>query len=182
VPASRIYLTGFMSSGKSTVGPILANVLGHEYLDLDGDIEARAGRSTASLFAEEGEAAFRRLEAEALRATGARERLVVSLGGGALASEDNLAWTLDHGTVVYLRLSADALAERLRRSRTERPLLRDDRGEPLSAKALHARIESLLGRRERFYEQAHLVIDTERQHVGETVDAVVAALRRYERQ
>ena len=175
----RVYLTGFMGSGKSTVGPILANVLGYAFVDLDEVISVQAGKPIPRIFAEEGEAAFRALEASALRETAGRERLVVALGGGALAAEDNLRWTLDHGIIVYLRVSLDQLIRRLRRGRAVRPLLLDDAGHLLSTAALREKINAMMDRRAPFYERAQIVVDINNQRVGITVDEVMKALRKY---
>lgn len=178
----RIYLTGFMGSGKSTIGPILGNVLGYSFVDLDDAIEAKAGKPVRHIFAEEGEAVFRALEASAMRETGNRQRLVVALGGGALTIEENLVWALDHGIVIYLRVPVKQLVQRLRRSRTVRPLLRDASGRLLSATALRDKVAALMDRREPFYLQAHLVVDVDDLRVGLTVDKVVQALRQYRRE
>lgn len=175
----RIYLTGFMGSGKSTIGPILANVLGYGFVDLDETIAERAGKPVPRLFAEDGEAAFRALEATMLRETAGRDRVVVALGGGALTIEDNLQWALANGAVVYLKVSLDALIRRLRRGRSERPLLLDDAGRPLSTTALRAKVQALMDRREPFYARAHVVVDIANQRVGVAVDEVVRAVRRY---
>ena len=177
----RIYLTGFMGSGKSTVGPILANVLGYAFVDLDEAVAGRAGKPVSRIFAEEGEAAFRALEAALLRETAARDHMVYALGGGALAAEANLRWALEHGIVVYLRVSLDALIRRLRRGRIARPLLLDAAGQPLSTVALREKIQAMMDRRAPFYERAHIIVDIANQRVGVTVDEVEKALRRYRR-
>lgn len=179
---TRIYLTGFMGCGKSTIGPILANVLGYDFVDLDDAIREAAGRSVQRIFEEEGEDAFRALERLALTATGVRDHVVVALGGGALTYEANLQWTLAHGTIVYLFVPLDRLVRRLQRSRTVRPLLHDAEGRRLSSKALEEKVSGLLNRRELFYRQAHLTVNTGGMHVGAAVDAVVQALRQYARQ
>ena len=176
---SRVYLTGFMGSGKSTVGPILANVLGLRAFDLDVDVARRAGAPVAAFFAAHGEPAFRALEADALRATAALDGVVVATGGGALAREPNLSWALDHGTVVYLRLPAAALADRLARSRNVRPLLLGPDGERLSADALLARVAALLEAREPFYLRAHAIVDADLRSIGLTVDAAARAVERF---
>lgn len=168
-----------MGSGKSTLGPILANVLGYGFEDLDAQIEARAGKPPAAVFADEGEVAFREMEAALLRESGERERIVMALGGGALASEANLRWTLEHGRVVYLRVEAARLARRLWWSPNERPLLLGEDGKVLSKAALQNRVEAMLVRREQFYRRAHVTINVGEMGVGETVDAVVKALRKY---
>ena len=177
----RIYLTGFMGSGKSTIGPILANVLGYAFVDLDETIAERAGKPIARIFAEDGEASFRALETRLLRETAAREHMIYALGGGALAAEANLHWALAHGTVVYLRVSLDQLIRRLRRGRVTRPLLLDASGQPLAVAALREKIQAMMDRRAPFYERAHVVIDIGNQRVGITVDEVVKALRRHRR-
>ena len=175
----RIYLTGFMGSGKSTIGPILANVLGYDFVDLDEAIEERAGKPVPRIFAEDGEAAFRALEATMLRETAEHDHVVVALGGGALIAEANLQWALANGAVVYLKVSLDALIRRLRRGRIVRPLLLDAAGRRLPAADLREKIRALMDRREPFYERAHVVVEIADQRVGITVDEVVRAVRRY---
>jgi len=177
----RVYITGFMGSGKSTIGPILANVLGYAFVDLDETIEARAGKPVQRIFSEEGEAAFRTLEAETLRETAAQERVVVALGGGALIHEDTLPWVLAHGVVVYLRVPLDELVQRLRRGRVVRPLLLDAAGRLLTTAALREKVGAMLDHRAPFYEQAHVVVDMANQSVGVAVDEVVKALRPFNR-
>lgn len=176
MPPTRIYLTGFMGSGKSTVGPLLAERSGYAFLDLDDAVAERAGRSVAAVFAESGEAAFRTFEAAALRTTGTLARTVVALGGGAVAADANLDWTLEHGTLVYLRLPADELARRLATAAADRPLLQDPGGGPLAESALTERIATLLAGREPFYERAHVIVDAAGQTVEETVEAVWEAM------
>ncbi|MBN2171042.1 MAG: shikimate kinase [Candidatus Krumholzibacteriota bacterium] len=108
----RITLLGFMAAGKSTLGPILAGRAGLEFVDLDEAVAATRGRSVAELFARDGEAVFRRLEAEALAALAAREDLVLALGGGAVEVEQNHAYIRSsHG--VYLRWPWPVLSRRL---------------------------------------------------------------------
>ena len=148
-----------MASGKSTVGPRLADALSYAFLDLDDAIEARAGCSIPDLFAREGEAAVRELERRLLRETAGRERVVVALGGGALTKEDNLRWARAHGTVVYLRVPADVLVRRLQAARPDRPLLLDEAGAPLEPDALRHRIQTMLDERVAMYERADLIVD-----------------------
>ncbi len=175
-PATRnlkLYLTGFMGSGKSTVGPHVAEALGYAFVDLDAVIEKQAGRPIPQIFETEGEAAFRQMERAALRATAGQRHVVVALGGGALVDEANLRWALRHGRVVYLRASAETLAERLAASGTCRPLLLDVQGSALPAADLQARIEKLLAERRPFYERADVIVEADA-----SPEAVAAAVVR----
>lgn len=175
----RIYLTGFMGSGKSTAGAIVANVLGVAFEDLDDTIAAEAGRSVARLFEDEGEAAFRARERAALEATARHEAAVIAVGGGALAQPGSMAWARSQGLVVYLALSLDALAERLAHVSTPRPLLLGADGQRLGEQALRERIAGLLAAREPIYRRAHVTLDTDTLALGPMVDAIVAAVRRH---
>lgn len=169
-----------MGSGKSTIGPILANVLGYEFTDLDERIEADLGMPIRAYFLAEGEGAFREAERRVLEETTQWTAHVVSLGGGAMAQEANARMILEAGTVVYLRASVSELQRRLRRSR-HRPMLLDDQGRRLPPDELMQRIRMLLDAREPSYMQAHLLVDIDNRHVGQTVDDVVRLLRRSER-
>jgi len=156
---SRIYLTGFMASGKSTVGPLLAREVGYRFIDLDAFVEAREGQPLAGLFASGGEAAFRSAERAALEETTRMARVVVSTGGGTLANEANLQTALGAGVVVHLRAPEPLVLRRLRRGRL-RPLLLDAHGERLTGAALEARVQELLAARAPFYARAHLTVDS----------------------
>ncbi len=175
---TRIYLTGFMGSGKSTLGPMVANVLGYEFVDMDVLLENEFGCTIAEVFRRNGEAAFREAESRLVRETANREETVVAVGGGALARENNLSFALDHGLVVYLRWPAMALARRLVHS-TDRPMLFDEKGERLSIEGLVARIQRLLEEREPYYLRAQVCVDLGTRPIGFAVDAVVHAIRRW---
>ncbi len=167
VPA-RIYLTGFMGSGKSALGPRLADQLGYDFVDLDRRIEQEAGCTIQAIFANRGEEAFRRLEAEGLRAASRGDRIVIALGGGAVAREENMRLVRSQGCLIYLRMTPRRLADRLAQETASRPLLHEQ-GRPLSGSALRKRIAALLAQRESFYAQADIALDAD----AETVDALV---------
>lgn len=167
----RIYLSGFMASGKSTVGPKAASRLGQPFLDLDRLITAHAGRSIPTIFAEDGEEHFRALETEMLHRTTETDDLVVALGGGALVSDDNRALAKDQGLVCYLEATVDTLLERVADDDTRRPLLEDDTGTRLPHKQQRRRIEEMLNERRASYEAAHYTLDAE-----QSVEAVVSDL------
>ncbi len=166
--ARSIYLVGMMGVGKSTVGPLLAARLGREFVDTDQEIERRTGRSVADIFDREGEAAFRRHEAEAVEAASS-EPAVIALGGGAIVQPGALERLSDRGDLVYLRASAEILLERIA-DPSSRPLLSG-----LSESECTARLQALLEERRPFYERARFQIDAD--GTGEeVVDRIVARL------
>ena len=167
-----------MGSGKSTIGPRLASRLGYEFVDLDKAVELVAGKPVQSIFADDGEVEFRRIESLKLRSVSRRAREVVALGGGALISEDNLYFVTTNGVLVYLRVQPEELAERLNKDGTVRPLLMDG-GDFLSGERLLERIRSMIAERERFYNQADIVLDVDDLSTDEAVDAAIDSLEQY---
>jgi shikimate kinase len=97
--STNVVLTGFMGTGKTTVGRMLAKRLGYEFVDTDGLIESRQARSVARIFEESGEASFRAMEKEVAAELSARERLVISTGGRMLLDPDNLRALSGNGRV-----------------------------------------------------------------------------------
>jgi len=173
-----IYLTGFMGSGKSTIGPILANTLGYHFVDIDRQIETEKGKSVTSIFKEDGEEAFRAVERTVLLRISETDRIVVSLGGGTVALEENFRLVRSSGVIVYLQLSVEEAVRRMKH-KTDRPMLRDGEGNTLPEKVLEQRIRELLAAREGYYKRADIIIPTEGHNVGKTVDEIVKKLRRY---
>jgi shikimate kinase/3-dehydroquinate synthase len=149
----HVFLTGFMATGKSTVGRLLAARLRRPFLDLDDAIEAAAGRSVAEIFEQEGEAGFRRRETAALQRITAGPAAVVATGGGAACHGDNLAHMRACGLVVALTAPLDVVKARAGAAADERarPLLQRPPGE----------IEALFRRRVPIYRQAHACVRTE---------------------
>lgn len=123
-----IYLVGFMGSGKTTVGRLLAGRLGWNFVDLDANIEAEQQASIAEVFEKCGEEHFRRLETEALRARTKMVRsgrpMVVALGGGAFARPENAGLIEGHGVSVWLDCPLE-MARRRVENDSSRPLARD---------------------------------------------------------
>ncbi|MGA2764888.1 MAG: shikimate kinase [Spirochaetia bacterium] len=120
----RIALIGFMGAGKTTVGKILARELGYDFVDTDDAIVRRAGAPIARIFQTQGEAAFRRLEAEALESLAGRLRTVIAAGGGAPAQESNRQFFRTRAATFHLRVSMENVRGRTRTpDGSVRPLL-----------------------------------------------------------
>jgi len=118
----RIYLVGFMGSGKSSVGQILARELGMRFIDLDREIERQRGLTIAEIFEQGGEEDFRRLEAAALRLVGTQRGIVVATGGGTLTRWENREFIQRTGVSVWLDAPLDVMMDRCRGGE-RRPLL-----------------------------------------------------------
>jgi len=162
----QIHLTGFMGSGKSTVGKLLARRLLWNFLDLDGVIERHEGRAVARIFAEDGEATFRASEQHVLRQVVAKPRTVVALGGGTLIDEANRALCLERAVVVWLRCPLDVLEARCADEAALRPLWGD-----------RAALEQRYTERLAGYEAAELVVDADGAP-EEVAEQIVQALGR----
>lgn len=161
-----------MGSGKSTIGPILANTLGYEYLDVDQYIEQKTKKQVAEIFDSEGEQVFRALERDALLELTELNHCVISLGGGTIANEENCQLVLQKGILVYLKLSLEEIIERVQ-YRSDRPMLKDKHGNQLSPPELKNRVLDLMNHREQFYARANVVITADNMRVGATVDAIM---------
>ena len=121
-PIKNIILTGFMGTGKSTIGQLVAAELQYEFVDMDTLIEQREGRIISQIFADDGETYFRQLEANLCRELAAQESLVIATGGGALVSVENLRVMERSGLVVCLDCDPATLWERIGQSE-DRPML-----------------------------------------------------------
>ena len=151
---SRIFLIGFMGSGKSTLGSKLARKIGFDFVDMDQLIEETAGMRIPAIFNEHGEQIFRKWEYDILLELCDRENVVVSTGGGAPCHNDMIRIMNDHGATIYIQLPPLALKDRLFNSKTERPLIKG-KSEP----ELVEFITTLLGEREKYYQQARYIVN-----------------------
>jgi shikimate kinase len=126
-PPARIVLTGFMGSGKSTVGPLIAERLGWRFIDVDDVIEADAGTTIAQIFAQQGERAFRDLEQETIARLVSNDNLVLALGGGAIEREDTRTLLINSpGTLlVHLEIELETTLTRCGATEGTRPVLAD---------------------------------------------------------
>ncbi|MCS6817828.1 MAG: shikimate kinase [Blastocatellia bacterium] len=160
----RIFLVGFMGSGKTTVGRLLAEKLGYAFLDLDELIQEQAGLSIREIFARMGEGAFREMESRALRELEAWEDVVVALGGGAFVSEGNRREVKRLGVSVWLDCPLEVILARLSGT-SDRPLYR-------SAEQMRALLEARLPA----YQQADLRVDAGSQAPEAVADEIMHRL------
>jgi shikimate kinase len=167
-PPRRIVLTGFMGSGKSTVGPLLADRLGWKFLDVDDVIEAEAGATIAELFARHGEAWFRDREQATIARLCNGEALVLALGGGTIEHADtrSLLLTAPGTLLVHLEVELATTLARCRGTEHTRPILADQ-----------ANLASRYARRLPLYRTAHVSIPVDALTPAEAVDAILQAAR-----
>jgi shikimate kinase len=123
---SQIFLVGFMASGKSTIGPLLAARLNRPFIDIDPLIEARTRRTIAELIASEGEDRFRQIETEILRETVRGESAVIAPGGGAITRAENRELMSNRGIIVWLDTPFELCWLRIQRDQVVRPLAPDE--------------------------------------------------------
>lgn len=154
----NLCLIGMMGAGKTTVGQLLGDRLGRRVVDTDDEIRRWSGRSIPGLFAEHGEHGFREIERQVVEELTRFHDLVISLGGGAVLRDDNVASLLLTGVIVHLDASPEVLVERLRAAdaATERPLLAGSQDLEATVGATHAT------RVERYREVADLDVDADR--------------------
>lgn len=159
-----ITLTGFMGSGKTTVGKVLADFLGCPFMDLDDLVVKKAGKSIPDIFAQDGEPAFRELEAQILRKTVAKyaeSTAVLALGGGAVLAPASAALLHGKTVCIYLRATLETLLARLEGETAGRPLA-------------DASFAGRLASREPIYEEtAHVIVDTDGLSPDEVADEII---------
>jgi shikimate kinase len=166
-----IYLTGFMGSGKTTFGRMLAHALNRDFLDLDHLIEKQEGATVSELFSKYGEEGFRSLERKALLSTQDMKNAIIATGGGAPCFQDNMDFMNRHGRTIYLRVSPEVLAKRLLPARDHRPLIAGK-----SETELLDFIRTKLSERETWYNQAQIIADTSELSPHDTLRIVMKAL------
>lgn len=160
-----IVLTGFMGTGKTSVGQALARLLNRDLVDMDALIQAREGKTVAAIFAERGESYFRQLETALVQELGTGENLVIATGGGALVNPENRA-AFANAQVICLDASADEILARLNGAQ-DRPLLQGDK---------RARVQALLDARREAYSAIAMHINTDHRAPGEIAREILALL------
>lgn len=172
----RIFLTGYMGAGKTTLGKAFAHELGVPFIDLDWYIEERYHKSIRELFTERGEAAFRELERNMLHEVAEFEDVVISTGGGTPCFFDNMEYMNAQGQTVFLDVHPDILFRRLRVATQQRPILQGKTDEEL-----HTFIREALEKRAPHYNKAAYRFDgghlESRRQIAESVQQLRGILR-----
>lgn len=165
---NNIFLVGLMGAGKTTIGRLLARRLDMTFIDSDHEIEARTGATIPWIFEIEGEASFRRREADVIRELTAGRGIVLATGGGAVLNAASRALLAERGTVIYLRASVSSILQRTAHDKN-RPLLQT--ADP------RKKLEDLTAQREPLYREiADIVIDTGRPNVQSMVQTILDQL------
>ena len=165
---NNIFLVGLMGAGKTTIGRLLARRLDMTFIDSDHEIEARTGATIPWIFEIEGEASFRRREADVIRELTAQNGIVLATGGGAVLNPASRALLAERGTVIYLRASVSSILARTAHDKN-RPLLQT--ADP------RKKLEDLTAQREPLYREiADMVIDTGRPNVQSMVQTILDQL------
>jgi shikimate kinase len=169
-PHAPIFLIGYRGTGKSTVAALLAERLGWQSVDTDHEIERRAGKSIAAIFSDEGEPAFRGLEAKVVADFAQLQNAVIALGGGAVLRAENRAAIRGAAAVVWLTASGDTIESRLAADESTA-----QRRPNLTVAGGRVEIEQLLAAREPTYREcATLIVATDGKTSAEVADEVLA--------
>lgn len=164
-----IFLTGYMASGKTTLGRALAAAAGMKFIDLDFYIEQRFHRKVSEIFAERGEEAFRRMESEMLREVGEFDDVVVSCGGGTPCHGGNMDYMLSRGVTLFLDAPVDVIVRRIIQGGSKRPI-----AARYSAEELPGFVEKHLAERMPAYSRAHIRVDAGDLESREAISAAVS--------
>lgn len=152
----RLYLVGYMASGKTTLGHAIAEAWGAQFVDLDEEVERREGIPVKDFILERGEEAFRRAESMALKATAGLKRAVIACGGGTPCWRDNMEFMTLHGMTAWLVASPETLARRILEAGPTRPLAKGKTPEELTEFVRKHLLE-----RQPYYCRAEMRINTE---------------------
>ena len=152
--SQKVYIIGFMGSGKTTAGKKLASLLDWSFIDLDKKIEEQSEKTISEIFSKYGEDYFRDIESEVLKSLGSEKNIVISTGGGTPCFGDNMEYMIRTGLTLYLKLTPGQLRSRLSHETNERPLLKN-----LNKEGLLGFIEEKLIFREKWYMQAELIVE-----------------------
>ncbi len=167
---TNIALIGFMGTGKTAVGQLLAKKLGRRFFELDLLIEQRAGKSIPDIFQQDGETAFRELEIEVTKEISKDKNLVIACGGGIVLNKINVDRLRQQSRIVYLTASLGVILKRVANEEGQRPLLEVDN--PTLT------IREMLSFRKPFYERAaDIIINTSRLDINSVAEQIISKLK-----
>lgn len=153
----KLFLTGYMGTGKTTVGRLLAKKFNWSFIDVDNFIENRYHKTVNAIFEEKGEAAFREIERHVLQEISSFEKVVVSTGGGLPCFFDNMDLMNRTGITIYLKSNVNDLVDRLNTEKHTRPLIRGK-----SPQELKDFVDANLKKREPFYKKSRFTFDVKK--------------------
>jgi shikimate kinase len=168
----RLFIIGYKSSGKTTLGKKLAERLKLTFIDLDECIEQREGKTIPEIFLETGEEEFRRKEREALIQVVKMDNILVSTGGGVPCHSDNMSLMEKHGDVIYLKVDDETLISRLKIAASHRPVVKGK-----SESELRAYLAELRQRCEHQYLRARFVVDGNKAEIKEILEQLTKEKR-----
>lgn len=166
----NIILAGFMGTGKTAVGRLIAEKLGWEFLELDDIIEKKEGTSIREIFEKKGEPYFRKLEKDVVKETSQKKGVIISAGGGAVIDEENFKNLKKSGVIICLEASPGVILERTK-GITARPLL--------NVPDPKKKIEGLLKKREPYYKKADFCINTDNLTVEQVAEKIMDYYEQY---
>ena len=164
---SKIFLTGYMGSGKSSTGKLLASQLDYNFIDLDKFIEKEHKMTIPEIFSSKGEKEFRAMEHNCLKKVVEKENTVVACGGGTPCYYGNMELMNNNGTTVYLKMSVDTLVNRLLHAKDKRPLILNK-----TEKELKEFVNRQLEKREDIYHKAQYIVKAKELNVQELADFI----------
>ena len=163
---SKIILVGMMGAGKTTIGKLLSNKLGYDFVDLDKIIEEKSGVKINTIFEIEGEAGFREREFQVLRASIEKEKVIISTGGGIVTNEKSRTQLIKHNVfIIYLKANLETLFNRLKNDNS-RPILNVDNKEQVIEKILHER-------EPQYQDLADMTVDTTHMKTNDVVKLII---------
>lgn len=165
----NIVLVGFMGTGKTTIGGLLAGRLNMSYINTDSLIEKKEGLTINDIFGKKGEPYFRKAEREIIKEVSKKENMVIDTGGGVIINEDNIKDLKENGVIFCLNASPEEILRRTKRC-AHRPLLNVDN--PLSE------IKKLLNKRSHYYKKADCQIDTNGRSAAEVAEEIIGIYNR----
>ena len=163
----NIFLIGFMGTGKTTLGQMLADRTSMKFIDLDFQIEEQTGKKISEIFIDEGEAWFRKKETEVLSGYIVQSNQVFSTGGGIVLNPYNVELMKENGIVIALKANMETLWERLKDS-TNRPLLKNENPKEALQRLYQQRIE--------LYDDSHISIQVDEHSPAELVQEILAKI------